>query len=154
MQVPPDYHGPVSAVVNGKFVVCNVIAPAPANFSLALDCPDIDGHPTQLPDYDERFDVYYYPSDDGSVIYDGAHIIALGPVEPPRLPDEALLRKHLISAISPMIGNDNVHRSDVTWAMLFLRRAEYVYAEWTQTHDEVEAQKALVQRIFEPWLLS
>lgn len=103
-----------------------------------------------LPDYDDRFDVYYHASDDGDRYYDAVHVLHdNGAGEAPRLLAPAVLQAKAqphIQALTQKVYANEMHGADLSFAIATLNSPTWMHGPWVKAGCDIDAALAGVMR--------
>ena len=117
-----------------------------ASTSVQIGSRDIE-----VTDYEDRFDVYYGASDDGSVYH--TPFVLLDPAEAPPVnpPTEADLAKDLITDLTPMmlsVGAQQTHPDDMVFCRIVFATPVFMLRFWQFYGSIAQARKEILRQVF------
>lgn len=147
MEIKYGTSGSAVALLNGEFV--NIKWKPTPNCSYHIDIEVDNGTEFQITDYDDRLDVMYSPSDDGTIWYYSMVVLDDGETAG-KVPSKEELAEVYTRAKpvfdSVAVGDTDIE--DLGFAMLILRSQECMYRAYNKTGSVEKADRLIMKDIF------
>jgi hypothetical protein len=103
-----------------------------------------------LPDYDDRFDVYYHSSDDGDRYYDAVHVLHdNSSAEAPKIINARILqdlaKPHILALTQKVLAEEMVG-TDLVFAIRTLNSPTWMHAPWVKAGFDMNVALAGIVR--------
>lgn len=147
MEIKYGTTGSGVALLNGKFV--NIKWKPQPHCSYYIDIEVDNGATFPVTDYEERLDVMYSPSDDGSIWYTTMVVLddveAAGKIPPKEELADVYTR---IKPVFDSVAAGNTDTDDLRFAMLIMKSQECMYRAYNKTGSVEKADKTILNDIF------
>ena len=106
-------------------------------------------------EYEDRFDVYYSPSDDGNTWYNSVHVVSFDPSSQIQLPNPAdvtTYKQHIMPLAIEAVSNDQMDSDDLGFVVRILKTPAFFYNAWASAGNKVSGVEKLMKSIFQYYI--
>ncbi len=106
-------------------------------------------------EYEDRFDVYYSPSDDGNVWYNSVRIVSLDVTATTTVPTKADLdayRRAFMPKATDAVANETMDADDLGFIINILKYPAWVHKSWDAAGQSFKGVDAQMKSVFKHYI--